>query len=56
MIWSDLEITQSFIVKNSKQCINFNTGSVTNMKNSLEKLSLKFHSICGAKDVAMKIC
>ena len=25
MIWSDFELPQSFIVENSKQCINFNT-------------------------------
>ena len=31
MVWSDFEIPQSFIVENSKQRINFNTGCVTNM-------------------------
>ena len=31
MIWSDLEIPLSFIVENSKRCMNFNTGCVTNV-------------------------
>ena len=29
--WSDFEISQFFIVKNSKQCISFITGFVTNV-------------------------
>ena len=28
MVWSDFDIPQSFIVENSKQSINFNTGCV----------------------------
>ena len=31
MIWKDLEIPLLFIVENSKQCINFNIGCVTNV-------------------------
>ena len=35
MGWSDFEITYFFIVENSKQYMNFNTGCVTNVANVL---------------------
>ena len=31
MIWSDLEISQTSIIENSKQCTNLNTACVTNV-------------------------
>ena len=64
--WSDFQISQSFIVENSKQCINCNTESVTNVtfqkvgtncgifKQALENSPNEFRSICGSKDVAMR--
>ena len=32
MVWSDSEITQSFIAENKKQSINFNTRCVLTMR------------------------
>ena len=32
MSWSDLKFLNFFIVENSKQCFNFNTGYVTNVR------------------------
>ena len=68
MGWSDFEIPQFFIVKNSKQCINFNTGCVTNVtfqkvssncgiiKQALENRPNEFRRVCGSNDVTVKIC
>ena len=68
MSWPAFEIPQFFIIENSKQCINFNTGCVTNVtfqnvlsncgifKEAVENRPNDFHRICGSKDVAMKIC
>ena len=67
MVFSDFGIPQSFIVENSKQSINFNTGCVTNMtfqevdsnciilKEALENSSKEFRSTCGSKDAAVRI-
>ena len=68
MAWSDFEVPQSFIVKNSKQRINFNTGCVTNitfqeissncgiLSQASENSPNEFRSTCGSKDVSMTIC
>ena len=65
IVWSDFEIPQSFIVGNSKQRINFNTGCVTNVSfwefgsylvSSSNKLRKIVRSTWGSKDVARKIC
>ena len=67
MGWSDFEISEFFIIQNSKKCMN-NTGCATNVtfqkvgsncgifKQALENRPNEFHSICESKDVATKIC
>ena len=52
MIWSDFELSQSFIVENSKQCIHFNAGCAT--KQASENSPNGFHSNYGSKNAAMK--
>ena len=47
MIWSDFELSQSFIVENSKQCIHFNAGCAT--KQASENSPNGFHSNYGSK-------
>ena len=66
--WSDFEIPQLFIVKNSKQRISFNIGWVTNVtfwkaggncgifKQTLESRPNEFCRICSSNNVAMIIC
>ena len=53
MGWSDFEITHFFIVENSKQCMNFNTGCVTNVANVL--LFIKFLVIVVSSNDLWKI-
>ena len=62
------EIPQTFIVENSKQGINFNTGYVTNVtfqevggncnvsKRASENGPNELRSTCGSKDAAVRIC
>ena len=67
MDWSDFEIPQSFIVKNSKQRINFDTGCVTNVTfyqvgsifvtfKVLENSPNELRNTCGLKYAIMRIC
>ena len=61
MVWSDLEIPQTFIVVNNKENVNFNTGldflgSCSNcviFKWASKNSNNEFHSTCGSKDVAI---
>ena len=62
------DFPQSFIVKNSKQRINFNTRCVANVtfwevasnhgifKQASENSPNEYRSTSGSKDAAMKIC
>ena len=68
MAGSDFETPQFFVIENSKQSMNFNTGWATNVtfqkvgsncgifKQALENRPNEFHSICRSKDVTTKIC
>ena len=68
MSWSAFEIPQFFIIENSKQCMNLNTGWARNatfqnvgsncgiFKQDLENRPNEFRRICVSKDVAEKIC
>ena len=49
MIWFGFELPQSFIVTNSKQCINCSI-----FKQASENSPNDFRNICGSKDVAMQ--
>ena len=67
MVQSDFE-SQSVIVANSNQRINFNTEHVSNVtfqevgsncgifKHASQNNPNKFRSTCGSKDIAMRIC
>ena len=67
-MFAGFEIPKIFIVENSKQGINFNTGYVTNMtfqevggncnesKRASENGPTESRSTCGSKDAAMRIC